>query len=588
MRKRLRQRSERARLNAVWSLTRIQGASARQAVRGAFDNSTPSLQQAATHSAGLHRDAEAVVGLIRLLKNAESPVCRAAAEALGRIGSAKAVAPFLALTNEPMDRALEHSVTFALIEIGHPDALSLSRLAKRPGALRVALIALDQMEGDHLLASDVLPSLHSGSDELRKTAEWICDRHADWGNELAAHYAAELRRVKTPVASEALAARLAKLASAPAIQAGLAKALADVSRGKAERLTVLAAMASAPVNPVPETWLDAIDSTAAPLQPAAVQTLVSLRLAKPQQQRVATMLRRLGRSTALADRQRTLAYNGIPVGLFAPDEAEFDYLLGQLGAGKPFTQRSNAAKALAGAKLEEAQLGQLAKQLGSVGSAEATVLLPAFGRGRAMSLGQALLAVLGQASWLRGLDAAVLQKATAGYGKTVQGQAAGLLAKANAAPADQAKRLRELADGLPVGDALRGKAVFRGPKAGCSPCHSMAYHGGNLGPDLTRIGQVRKRMDLLEAIVFPSASLVRSYETMQLNTRGGGVLAGIIRDRDAGQVTLALSPEKSVRVERGDIRNMEPMPVSLMPAGMNYILTPQELADLITYLEASR
>jgi putative heme-binding domain-containing protein len=196
--------------------------------------------------------------------------------------------------------------------------------------------------------------------------------------------------------------------------------------------------------------------------------------------------------------------------------------------------------------------------------------------------------VLGQANWLRGLDAAMLQKATAGYGETVQGKAAELLAKAKAAPADQAKQLRELADGLPGGDALRGKAVFRGPKAGCSTCHSMAYHGGEFGPDLTRIGQVRKKMDLLEAIVFPSASFVRSYETMQVSTDDGGVLAGIIRDQDAGQITLALSPEKNMRVERGSIRNMEPMPVSLMPAGMNYILSKQELADLISYLEASR
>ena len=586
--RRLERGSGQARLNAVWSLTRIQGAAARQAVRGAFANSAPIVQQAAAHSAGLHRDAEAVDGLIRLLKIAESPVRRAVAEALGRIGSAKAVAPFLALTNEPMDRALEHSVTFALIEIGQPDALPLSRLANRSGALRVVLMALDQMEGDNLSAADVLPSLQSESDELRKTAEWICDRHADWGNELAAHYAAELRRVKTPVASEALAARLAKLATAPAIQAGLAKALGDVSRGKAERLTVLAAMASAPVNPVPDTWLDAIGSTTGPLQPAAVQTLVSLRLAKPQQQRVATMLRRLGRSSVLADRQRTLAYNGIPDGLLAPDEAEFDYLLAQLGAGKPFTQRSNAAKALANAKLKEKQLGRLAKQLGSVGSAEATVLLPAFGRGRAVPLGQALLVVLGKASWLRGLDAAVLQQATAGFGKTVQAQAADLLAKARAAPVDQAKRLRELADRLPGGDALRGKAVFRGPKAGCSTCHSMAYHGGQFGPDLTRIGQVRKKMGLLEAIVFPSASLVRSYETMQVSTSGGDVLAGIVRDQGAGHVSLGVSPEKTIRIDRGNIKNIEPLNVSLMPAGMDQVLTRQELADLIAYLEASR
>ena len=586
--KRLRQGSERVRLNAVWSLTRIQTASARQGVRGALANSSPDVQQAAAHSAGLHRDAGAIDGLIHLLKNAVPAVCRAAAEALGRIGSPRAAAPLLALADEPMDRALDHSVTFALIEIAQPDAVSLSRLAKRPGALRVALMSLDQMEGDNLSVAEVLPSLQSRSAALRKTAEWICDRHAEWGDDLAAHYAGALRRVKSPADVQALAARLAKLATAPAIQAELAKAVADVSQGKATRLTALAAMASAPVNPAPDAWLDAIDSTAAPLQPAAVQTLVSLRLAKAQQKRAAGMLRRLGSSPALPHRQRTLAYNGIPGGLFAPDEVEFGYLLGQLDAAKPYTQRSNAANALAGAKLAEAQLARLAKRLGSIASAEATVLLPAFGQGRAAPIGQTLLAVLAQANWLRGLDDVVLQKATAGYGKTVKGEAADLLAKAKATSPDQAKLLRELADGLPGGDALRGKAVFRGPKAGCSTCHSMAYHGGQFGPDLTRIGQVRKKMDLLEAIVFPSASFVRSYETMQVSTGDGGVLAGIVSDQDAGQVTLALSPEKSVRVERGNIRNLEPLHVSLMPGGMNTILTQQQLADLIAYLEASR
>ena len=228
------------------------------------------------------------------------------------------------------------------------------------------------------------------------------------------------------------------------------------------------------------------------------------------------------------------------------------------------------------------------KRLGSIGSAEATVLLPAFGQGRTSPIGLALLGVLAQSNWLRGLDNEVLQKATAGYGKTVKGVAADLLAKAKATSPDQAKLLRELAEGLPAGDALRGKAVFRGPKAGCSTCHSMAYHGGDFGPDLTRIGQVRKKMDLLEAIVFPSASFVRSYETMQVSTGDDGVLAGIVRDQDAGQVTLALSPEKSVRVERGDIRNMKQLHVSMMPAGTNTILTQQHLADLTAYLEASR
>ena len=91
-------------------------------------------------------------------------------------------------------------------------------------------------------------------------------------------------------------------------------------------------------------------------------------MAKSQQEHAALMLRRLGSSPALKDRQRTLAYNGIPAGLFAPDEVEFGYLLGQLDASNSFTQRSNAANALAGAKLAEAQLARLVKRLGTQGA----------------------------------------------------------------------------------------------------------------------------------------------------------------------------------------------------------------------------
>ena len=59
-------------------------------------------------------------------------------------------------------------------------------------------------------------------------------------------------------------------------------------------------------------------------------------------------------------------------------------------------------------------------------------------------------------------------------------------------------------------------------------------------------------------------------------------------NRDKGGVTLALSPDKNMRVDQSNIRNMKPMSVSLMPAGMDQVLNHRELADLIAYLEASR
>jgi len=65
---------------------------------------------------------------------------------------------------------------------------------------------------------------------------------------------------------------------------------------------------------------------------------------------------------------------------------------------------------------------------------------------------------------------------------------------------------------LPGGDVRRGQLIFNNPKFACISCHSVGYRGGHLGPDLTSVGTIRTERDLLESIVYPSASFVRSYE----------------------------------------------------------------------------
>ena len=60
---------------------------------------------------------------------------------------------------------------------------------------------------------------------------------------------------------------------------------------------------------------------------------------------------------------------------------------------------------------------------------------------------------------------------------------------------------------LSAGDVRRGQLIFHSEKAACYSCHAIGYRGGNVGPDLTRIGSVRADRDLLEAIVFPERQL---------------------------------------------------------------------------------
>ena len=99
-------------------------------------------------------------------------------------------------------------------------------------------------------------------------------------------------------------------------------------------------------------------------------------------------------------------------------------------------------------------------------------------------------------------------------------QAEELYAALDADAAKQQAQLEELLAALKDGDVRRGQAVFNSTKAACAACHAIGYLGGKVGPDLTRIGQIRTERDLLEAIVFPSASFVRSYEPVRRRHQG--------------------------------------------------------------------
>jgi putative heme-binding domain-containing protein len=112
--------------------------------------------------------------------------------------------------------------------------------------------------------------------------------------------------------------------------------------------------------------------------------------------------------------------------------------------------------------------------------------------------------------------------------------------------------------------------------------------GGKIGPDLTRIGGIRTERDLLESILFPSASFVRSYEPLTVTTRGGQTFNGIPKKDAPDEMILILAADKEVRIPREDVEEIRPGKVSIMPDGLDKQLTPQELADLIAFLKACK
>jgi putative heme-binding domain-containing protein len=116
----------------------------------------------------------------------------------------------------------------------------------------------------------------------------------------------------------------------------------------------------------------------------------------------------------------------------------------------------------------------------------------------------------------------------------------------------------------------------------------MGYQGGHVGPDLTSIGTVRTERDLLESIVYPSASFVRSYEPMVVQTKSDEQYTGVLRKDAPDEVVLVTGPGPEIRVARADIAEMRPGTISIMPAGLEQQLSKQELADLLAFLKATK
>jgi putative membrane-bound dehydrogenase-like protein len=586
-----------ARRNAVWALTRIEGEPARQAVRLALRDSDASVRQVATHSISLWRDSAAVPLLIPMLAEpATAALQRVAAEALGRMADPSAVAPLLRAASAEHDRVLEHSLTYALIELDSPDAVRqyLSSEHPSPWAMRAGLIALDQMDHGSLEADAIVPLLGSSQSTLKQTAFWISGHHPDWAPRLAGFFRQRLSSSAPNDTDHAeLEAKLAELASQPAIQNVLGEAVQSAAFPNPSRLLALQAMARAGLKIAPAGWADALismlTSAADPaMRAAGVTAARALSFPAASWSGVTTVLRGIAASHSTARVVRLEALAAVPGGLNDVDVSTFELLRTSLDGAQPVIIRTTAATVLAKAHLTPEQLLVLADTVKAAGPLEVPKLLGAFDKSKDETVGIRLVDALKASPGLPGLRPESLRSGFTNFPEVVRQKADQLASTLDVDATQQKAHLDELLATLKSGDIRRGQAVFNSQKAACSSCHAIGYLGGNVGPDLTRIGQVRTERDLLESIVYPSASFVRSYEPVVVMTKSGDDYSGVVRKDAPDQLVIATGPGAEVRIARGDIVDMHPGTVSVMPAGLDELLSRQELADLVAFLKGTK
>ncbi len=147
--------------------------------------------------------------------------------------------------------------------------------------------------------------------------------------------------------------------------------------------------------------------------------------------------------------------------------------------------------------------------------------------------------------------------------------------------ADLAKAAQE------SGDAQRGAIVFHQPYVACTKCHRVDGSTNGLGPDLTKLDPKPEEAQLVEAVLSPSKTIRKGFESLTVLTRSGITITGILVKKDDKQIVLRdLSRDgKQVTIKTDDVEGSVPGKKSAMPEGLaNQLTSRQQFLDLLKYL----
>jgi putative heme-binding domain-containing protein len=351
-------------------------------------------------------------------------------------------------------------------------------------------------------------------------------------------------------------------------------------------LLLLETIGRAPLAKLPPAWLDELGKALDQKDAAQVQQALAAIHARS----LAQFDRKLDAILHDADRAADTRVQAFAA--MAPraklDASAFAFLIAQFKPDTSPLVRLAVAKGLSQATLDDAQLRLLAKSLATSGPLETPPLLSAFERNTSADVGRAVIAALDKSASLESLTPVAIEKALAKYPDDVRKDAGKLIARLQVDSEKQKARIDELQSLAAGGSLEQGRDIFFGNKALCSSCHAINNRGGGVGPDLGKIGAIRSGRDLLESIVFPSASFARGFEPYVVETKAGKSHTGILARESTDAIYLLTTERIEIRIGRDEIETFTPGRVSIMPQGLDAQLSRSEMRDLLAYLQSLR
>lgn len=604
-----------ARLHALWGLGQLAGRApsfaetTRATIRLLYDDAESEVRAAALRLAGDLQVPDAA-RLIRALRDDSARVRYFAAQSLGKLQAHDAVEPLVGLLadNRDEDPMLRHAASVALAriagwELGTPvEGLSAAQQAQResaikhlaaagkhpsPAARRGVILALRKLQSDALAgfladadASLVLEAARAIYDE-RVTAAYP---------ELARLLARP--GLADPIVRRALQAhyRLGTAENAAAIATFATRVDADEAR-RLEALQLLENWASPPTRDGVLNQYQPLAPRDAHLGREAFQAVLPRLLVRQDKvglaavslaarqglKEVGPVLRKLieqpeAPAATRADALRALAAidadgarEWIAASLEDKQPAVRSAARELLARSAPEKASTALALALAAGELSERQ--SAARVLG-------TLDLPEAGTALAQALESIESGEFPVAARLDVLEAAALRKEPA-----VKTALERLLAARR-----RDEGLSAYVDCVEGGDAAAGEQIFyERTQVSCVRCHKAAGRGGDVGPDLSKIGAEKTRAYLLESIVLPNKAIAKNFESVLLVTDDGRTHSGIVKAEDAESLQLMTVEGKLVKFDKESIEERRESK-SAMPEDLIKQLTPRDVRDLVEFL----
>lgn len=132
-----------------------------------------------------------------------------------------------------------------------------------------------------------------------------------------------------------------------------------------------------------------------------------------------------------------------------------------------------------------------------------------------------------------------------------------------------------------------GRRMFA--QGACFKCHRFASEGGIVGPVLDAVGRRFNDKDMLDAILEPSKVISDQYQATTFVLESGKAVTGRIANLSGKNYLVSenmLDPGNFTAVNRDEVEELIPSPLSQMPTGLVDTLTEEEILDLIAYLRS--